>query len=1083
MRDSFTTDEWKRVEEVFAAVVDEPPERCAVILAELGPGEERVRREVQSLLRFDGEATHSSSAPECAGTSRRIGQVVGRWRLLFPISLSTASEVWCAEASVDPSPTSSRVALKLLREQTDRRLARFENEARLLQRFRHPNIAEFVECGVADGTAFIATQFVDGKQLTAFADERQLTLSERAGLMIRICDAVGYAHRFLVVHRDLKPSNIVVTEGGQPVILDFGISKVVEDSETQNEKRADLTNTQERPMTPAYASPEQARGDAITTSTDVYALGLILYELATGHHPYSASAHPDAEHLFDRICRSHPRRASAVVASSATPFGSEHTATNGPRLIAALRSVTPRLLQRQLRRGLDSVIEKAMSKTPEDRYASVADLRQDLVSFVESRPVSARPRESRLLRLVDRRPLFTLAITFLAASVLSGAAISWIWHRSNDRLRTEATAALRSAQTAQQEAAAARASFATLESHVLSETQSANSDSSGSARLVASPRAIARLMYRAANEGRVQRARLLLDSLPEVPSLDVDASLDVADTCRCLGFPIRGLLVLTAQLERKIPAASGLAERLGLPTKLGIVGPEQFRLRQFTAEPQKIVQFQTLMIELLNLAQRWEEAQRWSQEQFAGIEDSYHHPRYVLATAEMRLEIGWPEGAVELLAPLDAAPTEYSLSAADLRRLDGLLAIAEGEPKNVESKLRALSRVSHSGETHLAMMACKMQLEAGRLALAAGQLDRAEKDFLQILNDLRERHLGEHILAQQAMMELCSVSYERGDTESTRVWAERVWRIAVAHGELGSSAITDAATTLMHNGHSRTSVLQTLAPFAAALERNPYQHRFVLACEAETEIEASEWLRALPILEQLVPMEKRLWNSNSVEYGRQLATLAFVQRQVGNSVEADKNLAEAAQIASRLLLRPDGMLAKAFLAAIGYNKPAVDGNLSDYEWFRYYELHRFNDADTQAGMLWFAASNLPAESPQLAALLPAVLDLLEEFEAEQSDVEANFHAFAQLAVEKRVIDSIRAHLEQRIAAQPTNARFPRLLIEGFARDGDYNAAVEVLSEYKATFGVSELRELRTMLVERLPDSLHSQLELILSDGR
>ena len=263
---------------------------------------------------------------------------------------------------------------------------RFRGEGSLLARLTHPGIARLLDAGVAgSGQPYLVLEYVEGQRIDAFADERGLTLTQRIGLMLQVLAAVGHAHANLIVHRDLKPSNILVTSDGAAKLLDFGIAKLLVPDAL--EPRAALTVAGGRALTPEFSAPEQLRGMAITTATDVYAAGVLLYILFTGRPPYELAGRSVAE--IERIIgETEPAKPSAAFAGAHRKDAVER---------ARARSLPPDRIARQLQGDLDAIVLKALRKEPERRYASAAALADDLERFLAGRPVLARP-ESRMYR-------------------------------------------------------------------------------------------------------------------------------------------------------------------------------------------------------------------------------------------------------------------------------------------------------------------------------------------------------------------------------------------------------------------------------------------------------------------------------------------------------------------------------------------------------------------------------------------------------------------------------------------------------------------------------------------------------------
>jgi serine/threonine-protein kinase len=297
-----------------------------------------------------------------------------------------------------------QAALKLLSATADQGAARarFLQERQILARLEHPAIARLLDGGVApDGRPWLALERVDGLTLTAWADARRLAIGERVRLFLAVLGAVAFAHRNLVVHRDLKPSNILVTPAGEVKLLDFGIAKLL-----------DRTDEGERtlfggPLTPQYAAPEQVTGGAITTATDVYALGLVLYELLSGGRPYRVAG--DSALAMERaILATDPRPPSAAVA--------------GNEAVAAARASSPERLAHRLTGDLDAIVGKALEKQPAARYPSAEALARDLESHLAGRPIAARPatRAGRALKFARRHRVGVAATMALATALLAG---------------------------------------------------------------------------------------------------------------------------------------------------------------------------------------------------------------------------------------------------------------------------------------------------------------------------------------------------------------------------------------------------------------------------------------------------------------------------------------------------------------------------------------------------------------------------------------------------------------------------------------------------------------------------------------
>ncbi len=310
-------------------------------------------------------------------------------------------------------------ALKLLAASADRpeARARFRQERQILARLEHPAIARLLDGGVApDGRPWLALERVDGLPITAFADARGLTVEARLGLFLAVLGAVEFAHRNLVVHRDLKPSNILVTAAGEAKLLDFGIAKLLDPDDDGEPTRLGA------PLTPQYAAPEQVTGGAITTATDVYALGLVLYELLAGARPYRVASDSALE-LERAIVATEPRPPSLVA--------------RGGTAGAAARGTTPERLAHRLAGDLDAIVGKALAKDPAARYPSADALARDLESHLAGRPIRARAETlaGRARKFARRHRVGVAATLALALALVAGlAALGYALVQSRARL-------------------------------------------------------------------------------------------------------------------------------------------------------------------------------------------------------------------------------------------------------------------------------------------------------------------------------------------------------------------------------------------------------------------------------------------------------------------------------------------------------------------------------------------------------------------------------------------------------------------------------------------------------------------------
>lgn len=399
------------------------------------------RREVTTPSRWDAILEQSASAflaghfAEPLLERERValvGTIVGNYRLIREIGRGGMGAVWLAERA--DGQFEQYVAVKLVKRgmDSDEILARFLRERQILARLNHPNIARLLDGGVgADGMPYFVMEYIAGEPITDWCDERRLSIANRLSLFVSTCAAVQYAHRSLVVHRDIKPSNVLVTLNGEVKLLDFGVAKLLESD-------VESTAATRGPMTTEYASPEQLFGAPVTTATDVYQLGVLLYELLTGHRPWGKGrGSPEA---VEEARFRDPRRPSTVsrTGDPGLPAGGS---PGVPDETSLKRGTTPERLKKRLRGDLDSIVLKALSRKPDDRYQSAEAFADDVERHLTQRPVQARDAglADRALRFVRRHRLRVSAATALGVMLLGGSALN------TRRIRAERDAALRDA--------------------------------------------------------------------------------------------------------------------------------------------------------------------------------------------------------------------------------------------------------------------------------------------------------------------------------------------------------------------------------------------------------------------------------------------------------------------------------------------------------------------------------------------------------------------------------------------------------------------------------------------------------------
>jgi eukaryotic-like serine/threonine-protein kinase len=396
---------WSEAKRLFAAALELTSDRRAEYLEAECQGKPALRAEVESLLENHARADNFFELiPFHAKKDPLIGRRFGAWRLLREIGRGGMGVVYLAERADDQFRR--RVAVKAVRpgfldEQTVRR---FENERRMLAVLDHPNIIRLLDSGITDdGIPFLVTDYVEGQTIDQFCDARGLSAKERLRLFREVLSAVHYAHQNLVVHRDLKPSNILVTPDGVPKLLDFGIARMLRPEYLGGPMA--LTRTAMQPLTPEFASPEQVRGQPVTTASDIYSLGVILYRLLAGHHPFEGKLGSVLE-LERAVCETEPE-----------PPSTRARGATGREAAAA----------RLLRGDPDNIVLKAMRLEPQLRYASAQHFSEDIRLYLDGYPISARRLSLwyRASRFAGRHriscaagAIFTIAIAVSAAAAI-----------------------------------------------------------------------------------------------------------------------------------------------------------------------------------------------------------------------------------------------------------------------------------------------------------------------------------------------------------------------------------------------------------------------------------------------------------------------------------------------------------------------------------------------------------------------------------------------------------------------------------------------------------------------------------------
>jgi non-specific serine/threonine protein kinase/serine/threonine-protein kinase len=396
---------WHEIKDKLDAILNLAPEQRPAYLEQVSAADPELRRELESLIASHEQAgtdflnvpppqAADPSAPDDLDQDHRdpmIGRRLGTYEIVEQIGAGGMGEVYRAIRADDQYR--KQVAIKLVRagQNSDFVIRRFKNERQILATLDHPNIARLLDGGTTEeGIPYFVMELIEGQPITEYCDSRNLPIAERLKLFAAVCSAVQYAHQRLIVHRDIKPGNILVTHEGTPKLLDFGIAKIV-DTESET---GPATLTIFRVLTPGYASPEQVKGEPITTASDVYSLGVVLYELLTGQHPYSAPGYTPHQ-IARAVSDVNPEKPSTVVrrTESSPSAGGQPPARSATTI--ALDESSADKLSKRLSGDLDNIVLMALRKEPERRYASVDKFAEDLRRHLANLPVFARKDTAR----------------------------------------------------------------------------------------------------------------------------------------------------------------------------------------------------------------------------------------------------------------------------------------------------------------------------------------------------------------------------------------------------------------------------------------------------------------------------------------------------------------------------------------------------------------------------------------------------------------------------------------------------------------------------------------------------------------
>ena len=415
---------WRQIEDLFHSALDCEPGRRAVFLDSVCAGDSSLRMEIETLLSSYEKANFTETPAFADGIKlleeseerSHAGQTIGPYRVIRKLGQGGMGAVYLA-ARADQA-FQKEVAIKLIKrgQDTEEVIQRFRGERQILASLDHPNITRLFDGGTTDdGLPYFVMEYIQGQPIDNYCDSHKLDTTQRLMLFQSVCAAVHFAHQHLVIHRDIKPGNILVTSEGVPRLLDFGIAKLL----ATEPSATDRTLTLARRMTPESASPEQVRGANVTTASDVYSLGVLLYKLLTGHSPYRLAGKSSGE-IERAICEEHPEKPSAAIDRI------EGAITR--QSVSDTREGTPDKLRRRLRGDLDNIVLMALRKEPQRRYASVVQFSDDIRRHLEGLPVLAH-RDTpayRAAKFVGRHKTGVAAVALLVLSLSAGiAATAW----------------------------------------------------------------------------------------------------------------------------------------------------------------------------------------------------------------------------------------------------------------------------------------------------------------------------------------------------------------------------------------------------------------------------------------------------------------------------------------------------------------------------------------------------------------------------------------------------------------------------------------------------------------------------------
>lgn len=859
---------WQRLSPLLDALLELDPVARAERLRELRADDAELADQLAGLIALEDGHEDFLSEPLVApqNTGMRPGVEVGTYRLESLLGEGGMGQVWLASRA--DGLYQRRVALKLLRPglaDTNLR-TRFTRERQILARLAHPHIARLLDAGISrDGLPYLALEYVEGEPITDYCRNQRTPLDKRLRMFQQICDAVSHAHANLIVHRDLKPSNIMVTPAGDVRLLDFGIAKLLDSNDVPLPEQ---TRTGARAFTLHYAAPEQVRGEPVTTMTDVYSLGVVLYELLTDSKPYRLKRQTDAE-WEEAILAADPLRPSQAVLR----YVDTDDAEVDPNSV--------RRLARQLSGDLDNIVLKTLSKRPEQRYPSVEALSLDLQRFESGRPVLARAQSLRYrFNKYVARHRWALATAALVTVVLSAALGIVAWQAREAVGEASRAQAMQDFMVGLFESARGTPEGEALDLRGLLDASVIR----GTRELARQPRARAELFGVIARMrtslGDYNEARALLD---RQASIIASTDQDIPESLRLESITQRGKVLRLLAQPRECAALMqpGLdlarREQAQLPNQASEFYSELGRCRQANGERQGARQlFERSLALRREMLENSEVGEVENLMDLASLQADAGQSRQALQgfeQARRRLQ--------QSVGDRHPLQVEISRNLAALRRDLGQLNDAERDAK--EALAIALEV---NGGQHPATLAVRRQLAA--FHIEQGQYVQAQIELEQLRNVLTPRLGADHSDLAGLHGSLGLIAWERGDVD--RALSELDYAVTISRKHLDRGRLAEAlfaqATVLHATGRHTMARLRLDEIRALRVAEFGAEHGVIGDTErllGEVEIALDQRDRGIDHLQRAVSLTRKSYGERHPNTRHAELDLAQVQALSGDA--------------------------------------------------------------------------------------------------------------------------------------------------------------------------------------------------------